>query len=210
MGSEMCIRDRLYAHPYMYNIYIVPFVLFLGSQHLSPVNEQEPKPNVFKHQSFRIRRGPEATAASKSSRWSFGGMAKAVGTGVTAFGSGVVQGTKAVGSGVVSGTTAVATGVVEGTKAVGTGISEGTKIVGDTVVSGGKAVGSGVVQGTKAVGTGVAVVANTTKDVTLAAGNKVNIVFEHHQGCLDMSGHACWTRVTIDQIFASCQNVLNC
>ena len=120
-------------------------------------------------------------------------MAKAVGTGVTAFGSGAVQGAKAVGSGVAAGTTAVASGVVEGTKAVGTGISEGTKIVGDTVVSGGKAVGSGVVQGTKAVGTGVAVVANTTKDVTLAAGNKVitiSTVSEHHHcraQCLEMN-----------------------
>ena len=76
---------------------------FSGSQHLSPVNEQDPKPNVFtKHQSFRIRRGPEAHAKA-STRWSFGGMAKAVGTGVTAFGSGVVHGTKAVGSGIASG-----------------------------------------------------------------------------------------------------------
>ena len=72
------------------------------------------------------------------------------------------------------GTTAVASGVVEGTKAVGSGVVEGTKVVGETVVSGGKAVGSGVVQGTKAVGTGVAVAATTTKDLTVAAGNKVS------------------------------------
>ena len=148
------------------------FASVLGSQHLSPVNEQEPKPNVFKHQSFRIRRGPEA---KKSNRWSFGGMAKAVGTGVTAFGSGVVQGTKAVGSGAVNVTTSVASGVVEGTKAVGTGVVEGTKIVGETVVEGGKSVGQGVVQGTKAVGSGVVHVAHTTKDVTVAAGSKVRL-----------------------------------
>ena len=102
-------------------------------------------------------------------------MAKAVGTGVTAFGSGVVQGTKAVGSGAVNVTTSVATGVVEGTKAVGTGVVEGTKIVGETVVEGGKSVGQGVVQGTKAVGSGVVHVAHTTKDVTVAAGSKVRL-----------------------------------
>ena len=102
-------------------------------------------------------------------------MAKAVGTGVTAFGSGVVQGTKAVGSGAVNVTTSVASGVVEGTKAVGTGVVEGTKIVGETVVEGGKSVGQGVVQGTKAVGSGVVHVAHTTKDVTVAAGSKVRL-----------------------------------
>ena len=43
------------------------FAFFLGSQHLSPVNEQEPKPNVFKQMTFRksllIEIGP---AGSKS------------------------------------------------------------------------------------------------------------------------------------------------
>ena len=131
------------------------------------------KRDVFKHQSFRIKRGPkdapggspgESTPPSeRGSRWSFGGVAKAVGSGVTAFGSGVVQGTRAVGTGVVKGTKAVGSGVVEGTKAVGSGVVEGTKAVG----SGAKAVGSGVVEGTK-------VVASVSKDVTLAAGNKVS------------------------------------
>ena len=146
-----------------------------------------------KHQSFRIKRttpkefdhGPAGGAGGPprgpqgggSSRWSFGGLAKSVGTGVTAFGSGVVQGTKAVGTGVVQGTKAVGTGVYEGTKVVGTGVVEGTKAVG----TGAKAVGSGVIEGTKAVGTGVVegtkVVASVSKDVTLAAGNKVSTYY---------------------------------
>lgn len=135
-----------------------------GSQHLSPVNE--PK-GVFKQQSLRIKRPTKEERPDRTSRWSFGGVAKAVGSGVTAFGSGVVQGTKAVGTGVVQGTMAVGTGVVEGTKAVGSGVVEGTKVVGDTVVSGSKAVGTGVIAGTK-------VVASVSKDVTLAAGTKVS------------------------------------
>ena len=146
-----------------------------------------------KHQSFRIKRttpkefdhGPAGGAGGPpggpqgagSSRWSFGGLAKSVGCGVTAFGSGVVQGTKAVGTGVVQGTKAVGTGVYEGTKVVGTGVVEGTKAVG----TGAKAVGSGVIEGTKAVGTGVVegtkVVASVSKDVTLAAGNKVSTYY---------------------------------
>ena len=136
-----------------------------GSQHLSPVEPAEPPPRP-KHQSFRIKRpGKEEQQANNGtnaqvgpgqhppagSRWSFGGLAKSVGCGVTAFGSGVMQGTRAVGAGVVTGTKAVGTGVVTGTKAVGTGAM---------------AVGTGVVEGTK-------VVASVSKDVTLAAGTKV-------------------------------------
>ena len=137
-----------------------------GSQHLSPVEPAEPPPRP-KHQSFRIKRpgkdeqqqgnGNGAAGAAPGqhppagSRWSFGGLAKSVGCGVTAFGSGVMQGTRAVGAGVVTGTKAVGTGVVTGTKAVGTGAM---------------AVGTGVVEGTK-------VVASVSKDVTLAAGTKV-------------------------------------
>ena len=134
-----------------------------GSQNLSPL---DPVPPVRpKHQSFRIKRpgkdegngqagpgGPPGTQGG--SRWSFGGLAKSVGCGVTAFGSGVMQGTRAVGAGVVTGTKAVGTGVVTGTKAVGTGAM---------------AVGTGVVEGTK-------VVASVSKDVTLAAGTKVKIL----------------------------------
>ena len=133
-----------------------------GSQHISPVDPPPPNSkSVFKNQSFRIKRNKEGDAGngthatgrreSAGTRWSFGGVAKAVGSGVTAFGSGVVQGTKAVGSGVVEGTKAVGSGAMM----VGTGVVEGTK-----------AVGSGVVEGTK-------VVASVSKDVTLAAGNKV-------------------------------------
>ena len=142
-----------------------------GSQHISPVDPPPPNTkNVFKHQSFRIKRTKEGQAPPAGEqqppcvgpRWSFGGVAKAVGTGVSAFGSGVVQGTKAVGSGVVQGTKAVGSGVVEGTKVVGSG----AMMVGTGVVEGTKAVGSGVVEGTK-------VVASVSKDVTLAAGNKV-------------------------------------
>ena len=129
-----------------------------GSQHLSPVEPAAPaRP---KHQSFRIKRpgkeegnGHQAGPPGSGSRWSFGGLAKSVGCGVTAFGSGVMQGTRAVGAGVVTGTKAVGTGVVTGTKAVGTGAM---------------AVGTGVVEGTK-------VVASVSKDVTLAAGTKVII-----------------------------------
>ncbi len=51
--------------------------------------------------------------------WSLGGMAKAVGSGVTAFGSNVVSSSKAVGSEVYHGSVAVGAGVVEGTKAAG-------------------------------------------------------------------------------------------
>ena len=137
-----------------------------GTENLSPINE--PK-GVFKQQSLRIKRPPKEEKPDRTSRWSFGGVAKAVGSGVTAFGSGVVQGTKAVGTGVVQGTMAVGTGVVEGTKAVGSGVVEGTKVVGDTVVSGSKAVGTGVIAGTK-------VVASVSKDVTLAASTKVSRV----------------------------------
>lgn len=96
----------------------------------------EPPKGVHKQASLRHKRQNEGTSG-----WSFGNMAKAVGTGVTAFGSGVVQSTKAVGTGVVQGTKVVGTGVVQGTKAVGTG-----------VVQGSMAVGTGVVQGTKAAG----------------------------------------------------------
>ena len=154
-----------------------------GSQNLSPNSGTDPgiarKETVFpKHQSFRIKRnkdGEHGVGPTGSSRWSFGGLAKSVGCGVTAFGSGVVQGTKAMGTGVVQGTKAVGTGVYEGTKVVGTGVVDGTKAVGTGV----KAVGSGVIEGTKAVGTGVVegtkVVASVSKDVTLAAGNKVSV-----------------------------------
>lgn len=156
---------------------------FPGSQSISPTTEENPtSKNVFKHQSFRIKRNKEDMAGGpptgqrkkSSSSWSFGGVAKAVGSGVTAFGSGVVQGTKAVGSGVVQGTKAVGSGVVQGTKAVGTGVVEGTKAVG----SGAKVVASGVIEGTQAVGSGVVegtkVVASVSKDVTMAAGSKVS------------------------------------
>ena len=153
-----------------------------GSQNLSPSSDKDQitakKEAVFpKHQSFRIKRTKDIDGVhpgSGNSRWSFGGLAKSVGCGVTAFGSGVVQGTKAVGTGVVQGTKAVGTGVYEGTKAVGSGVVEGTKAVG----TGAKVVGTGVIEGTKAVGTGVVegtkVVASVSKDVTLAAGNKVS------------------------------------
>ena len=109
------------------------------------VDGVDPPKGVFKQASLRHKK------RSDGGGWSFGNMAKAVGTGVTAFGSGVVQGTKAVG-----------TGVVQGTKVVGTGVVQGTKVVGTGVVQGSMAVGTGVVQGTKAAGR-----------VTVAAGKGV-------------------------------------
>ena len=114
--------------------------------HSSPlVDGIDPPKGIFKQTSLRHKK------LSEGGGWSFGNMAKAVGTGVTAFGSGVVQGTKAVG-----------TGVVQGTKVVGTGVVQGTKVVGTGVVQGSMAVGTGVVQGTKAAGR-----------VTVAAGKGV-------------------------------------
>jgi hypothetical protein len=140
-----------------------------GSQNLSPV--AEPK-GVVRFQSMRVKRTNEDGATGTGNRWSFGGVAKAVGSGVSAFGSGVVLGTKAVGTGVVQGTKAVGSGVVQGTKAVGSGVVQGTKAVGTGVVEGTKVVGDTVVSGSKAVGTGVM---EGTKVVTRTASNKVPI-----------------------------------
>ena len=112
--------------------------------------------------SLRIRekshKTPQDDGGGNRGSWSFGSVAKVVGS----FGTGVVQGTKAVGSGVVQGTKAVGTGVVQGTKAVGTGVVTTTKVVGTGVVQGSIAVGTGVVEGGKAAGR-----------VTVAAGKGV-------------------------------------
>ena len=96
---------------------------------------EEPK-GIFKQASLRHKRA----GGNETGGWSFGNMAKAVGTGVTAFGSGVVQGTKAVGTGVVQGTKVVGTGVVQGTKVVGTGVVQGSMAAGRATVAAGKGV----------------------------------------------------------------------
>lgn len=67
-------------------------------------------------------------------------MAKAVGCGVTAFGSGVVSGSKAVGSGVIQGSVAVGTNVVEGTKVAGRMTKDVTMAAGKGVVQAGELV----------------------------------------------------------------------
>jgi len=95
-------------------------------------------------QSLRVKRDPGPNSKADRSGWSFGNMAKALGTGM-------VQGTRAMGSGVVQGSLVVGSGVMQGSKAVSTGMVQGTK---------------GVVQGTLAAG-------KLTKDVTLAVGKGV-------------------------------------
>ena len=88
--------------------------------------------------------------------WSFGNMAKAVGCGVTAFGTGVVHGSLAVaqatGSGVIHSSKAVGEGVVQGTKAVGEGVFHSTKAAGRATVAASEIMGSGVVSGVSAIG----------------------------------------------------------
>jgi hypothetical protein len=92
----------------------------------------------------------DTSAAAKS--WSFGNMAKAVGCGMTAFGSGVVHSSIAVAQ-------ATGTGVVQGSKAVGEGVVQGTKVAGRVTIAAGKGVcqageivGSGVVSGVSVIG----------------------------------------------------------
>ena len=102
--------------------------------------------------------------------WSFGNMAKAVGCGVTAFGSGVVHGSLAVaqatGSGVIHSSKAVGEGVVQGTKAVGEGVIHGTKAVGEGVFISTKAAG----RATIAAGTGVVCGVSAIGSTTVLAG----------------------------------------
>ena len=97
---------------------------------------------------------PQSEKSIKS--WSFGNMAKAVGCGVTAFGSGVVHGSLAVaqatGSGVIHSSKAVGEGVVQGTKAVGEGVFHSTKAAGRATIAASELVGSGVVCGVSAIG----------------------------------------------------------
>ena len=97
---------------------------------------------------------PPSEKSNKS--WSFGNMAKAVGCGVTAFGSGVVHGSLAVaqatGSGVIHSSKAVGEGVVHGTKAVGEGVFHSTKAAGRATIAASELVGSGVVCGVSAIG----------------------------------------------------------
>ncbi|XP_040569284.1 uncharacterized protein [Lepeophtheirus salmonis] len=149
------------------------------SHALSLPLEETNERSIRKQQSLRIRPVskpvPEESVPPpiKDRSWSFGNVAKAVGCGVTAFGSGVVQGTRVVGSGVVQGSKVVGSGVVQGTKAVGSGVVQGTMVVGSGVVS----VGSGVIEVGTSVGTGVVhgtkMAGKVTKDVTMAAGKGV-------------------------------------
>jgi len=72
-------------------------------------------------QSMRVKRdggGPKSKADRTG--WSFGSMAKGIGTGM-------VQGTKAVGSGVYQGSYAVGNGVVQGSKVVSNGMVQGVQ-----------------------------------------------------------------------------------
>ena len=97
---------------------------------------------------------PQSEKSIKS--WRFGNMAKAVGCGVTAFGSGVVHGSLAVaqatGSGVIHSSKAVGEGVVQGTKAVGEGVFHSTKAAGRATIAASELVGTGVVCGVSAIG----------------------------------------------------------
>ena len=98
-------------------------------------------------------------------------MARAVGCGVTAFGTGVVHGSKAVGTGVVQGSKAVGTGVFQGTKeagkltmAAGKTVCHAGEVVGNAAVSGVTVIGSSTVQAGKAVtSASVNAVQDTTK-----------------------------------------------
>ena len=105
----------------------------------------------------------QAGTSSKNKVWSFGDMAKAVGCGVTAFGSNVVN------TGVNVGT-AVGTGVYHGTVAVGTNVVEGTKVAGRVTKDVTMAAGKGVVQAGEMVGTAAV---NTGKVVTSASVSAV-------------------------------------
>ncbi|QQP37567.1 TBC/LysMassociated domain containing 2 [Caligus rogercresseyi] len=124
-----------------------------------PLEEKNEKA-IRKQQSLRIKPvskpvAEESTAAPpiKDRSWSFGSVAKVVGCGVTAFGSGVVQGTKAVGSGVVQGTMVVGSGVIDGTKMAGKVTKDVTFAAGKGVFTAGEIVGSAAVSGVSAVGT---------------------------------------------------------
>ena len=123
------------------------------------------------------KRSNETATASKQptpeksiKSWSFGNMAKAVGCGVTAFGSGVVHGSLAVaqatGSGVIHSSKAVSEGVVQGTKAVGEGVFHSTKAAGRATIAASELVGSGVVSGVSAIGTTTVQAGKAVQDTT--------------------------------------------
>ncbi|TRY72214.1 hypothetical protein TCAL_01081 [Tigriopus californicus] len=103
--------------------------------------------------------------------WSFGNMAKAVGSGVTAVGSGFVSGSKVVTSGVFQGSKAVGSGVALGTKAAGKvtkaagkSVCHASELVGKTAVSGVSVIGTSTIQASRVVtSASVNVMQDTTK-----------------------------------------------
>ena len=102
--------------------------------------------------------------------WSFGNMAKAVGCGVSAFGSGMVNGSLAVAqatsSGVIHSSKAVGEGVVQGTKAVGEGVFHSTKAAGRATIAASEFVGTGVVCGVSAIGNTTVQASKAMQDTT--------------------------------------------
>ncbi len=129
-------------------------------------------------------RSPAASAAGGKS-WSFGNMAKAVGCGVTAFGTGVVSSSIAVaqatGSGVLTGSKAVGEGVFQGTKAAG----RVTMAAGKGVIQAGETVGSGVVSGVEIVGSGVVSGVSAIGTTTVQAGKAMQDMMERSEQLLE-------------------------
>ncbi len=133
------------------------------------VGRGAPKAGQFRSKSVR-------TKPTSNKVWSFGDMAKAVGCGVTAFGSNVASTSRAVGSGVYHGSVAVGTNVVEGTKVAGRMTKDVTMAAGKGVVHAGDVVGTAVVDtGKQMTNATVNAVQDTTKFIESELGTAVGV-----------------------------------